>query len=87
MSKIYYSLNKEESQLIEELSELTGVDYEIRDSLMPMDSFISLIKDLKYEISKRDERIENYEENYRPVTNKELFSDFEDYRREKGIVD
>lgn len=79
MSKIYYSLNKEELELIEELSELTGVDYEIKDGLFPSDSLIPILKDLKYEIGKRDERIENYKENYRPVTDKELYGDYEDF--------
>lgn len=85
--KISYKLDEEELEFMEELSELTGVDYEIKDNMFPMDSFISLLKDLKLEITRRDEQIENYEENYKPITNKELYSDYEDYRKDKGIID
>lgn len=80
-----YILSNEEKEFIEELSELTGTDYELDGNTFPMDSFMSLLKDLKLEITKRDERIENYEENYRPITDKELYGDYEDYKREHGI--
>lgn len=79
MGKFYYILNNEEKEFIEELSNLTGVDYEIIDNTFPMDSFLSILKDLKYEIGKRDEKIENLQENikenYRPITDKELYSE------------
>lgn len=85
--KISYKLDEDELEFIEELSNITGVDYEIHDNLFPMDSFMPLLKDLKYEIGKLQEKIEDYKENYKPITNKEQFSDYEDYRLEKGIID
>jgi hypothetical protein len=71
--KISYKLDEDEKELIEELSNITGVDYEIVGDLFPADSFIPLLKDLKYEIGRRDERIENYEENWKPKTPQEIF--------------
>lgn len=84
--KISYKLDENEKELIEELSEITGVDYEVKGDLFPADSFIPLLKDLKYEIGILNERIEELEctikENYRPITNKELYGDYEDYKKE-----
>ena len=85
--KISYKLDEHEQELIEELSEITGVDYEVVGDLFPADSFIPLLKDLKLEITRRDEIISDYQENYKPITNKELYSDYEDYKKEKGIIE
>lgn len=84
--KISYRLDEEEKEFIEELSNITDVNYEIHDDLFPMDSFMPLLKDLKLEISRLEEKIEslekNIKENYKPVTNKELYGDYEDYEKE-----
>lgn len=89
--KISYKLDENEKELIEELSEITGVDYEVVGDLFPADSFIPLLKDLKLEITRRDEKIEelqkDIEDNYKPITNKELYGDIEDYKKEKGIIE
>lgn len=59
MEKFCYILDDNEKEFIEELSDLTGVDYEVKGNEFPMDSFMPLLKDLKYEIGKLQERIED----------------------------
>lgn len=59
MGKFYYILSNEEKEFIEELSNFTGVDYELDGNTFPMDSFMPLLKDLKYEIGKLQEKIED----------------------------
>ena len=59
MEKICYILDDNEKDLVEELSDLTGVDYEVRGDEFPMNSFIPLLKDLKHEIGRLQEKIED----------------------------
>ena len=74
---MYYKLNEYEEELIENLSNETGVDYELIGDMFPMESFIPLLKDLQFELERYKEKYEdlkqNLEDNYRPVTNKELY--------------
>lgn len=70
---MYYKLNEYEEELIENLSNETGVDYELIGDMFPMESFIPLLKDLQYELENYKEKYENLKENSRPITNKELY--------------
>ena len=74
---MYYKLNEYEEELIEFLSNETGVDYEMIGDMFPMESFIPLLKDLKCQLESYKEKYEdlkqNLKDNYRPVTNKELY--------------
>lgn len=70
---IYYKLSEYEQELLEYLSNHTGVNYGIVGDMFPMKSFIALLRDLKIEIDLRDEKIENYKENYRPLTKEEIY--------------
>ena len=74
---MYYKLNEYEKELIENLSNETGVDYELIGDMFPMESFIPLLKDLQLELERYKEKYEdlkqNLEDNYRPITNKELY--------------
>ena len=60
--KVRYVLDESEMELLDELSETTGVDYEIVGNEFPMSSFIPLLKDLQLEIHRRDEKIEKLQE-------------------------
>ena len=70
---MYYKMSEYDEELIDFLSNETGVDYEIIGNMFPMESFIPLLKDLKYELEKYKEKYENLKENSRPITNKELY--------------
>lgn len=74
---MYYKLNEYEEELIENLSNETGVDYELIGDMFPMESFIPLLKDLQLELErykeKYDDLKQNLKDNYRPITNEELY--------------
>lgn len=53
---------KFDKELIDEVEEITGVDYERKENMLLADNVISIIKDLIYEIHKRDEKIQDIEE-------------------------
>ena len=79
---MYYKLDENEKELIENLSSETGVNYELIGDIFPINSFISLLKDLKIELEKYKEKYEdlkeNLKDNYRPLTDKELYGGYED---------
>lgn len=53
---------KFDKELIDEVEEITDVDYERKEDVLLADNVISIIKDLIYEIHKRDEKIQDIEE-------------------------
>lgn len=53
---------KFDKELIDEVEEITDVDYERKENMLLADNVISIIKDLIYEIHKRDEKIQDIEE-------------------------
>lgn len=79
---MYYKLNQDNLELIEYLSNATGVNYELEGDMFPMESFIPLLKDLKCQLENDKEKYEDLKENlknnYRPLTNKELYGGYED---------
>ena len=71
---------KYESEKIEEIEKITGVNYDCKGDLIPMDSILPMIKDLVYEYHKlkdeleeklRDE-IEQREMYYEPISKMKL---------------
>lgn len=57
--KISYKLDNEELQLLKEVEEITGADYEIKGDLISAEKFIDIVKDLKVEIGVLQEKLEN----------------------------
>ena len=53
---------KFDKELIDEVEEITDVDYERKEDMLLVDNVISMIKDLIYEIHKRDEMINDIKE-------------------------
>lgn len=62
MEKLFYVLNNDELELMQQVEETTGVDYELKCNDMPLSSLICAIKDLMYEYDKLQEEFENYKE-------------------------
>ena len=87
---ISYKLNDKELELIKKAEKITCCDYGRKENMLDADMFISIIEDLLYELDilqeKYDDFKQNVEDNYKPITDKELYGDYEDYRLEKGII-
>lgn len=73
---MYYKLNDNELETIKKVNKLTFTDYELLGDFIPVDSFISIIEDLIYEIDRIEEEFNDFkrdvEDNYRPLTPREL---------------
>ncbi len=64
----YKVLTESELKILEQVSKKTGTDYEINNSLLPLNNFMSVIEDLLCEIGTLEEKIEylekDIEDNY-----------------------
>lgn len=73
---MYYKLNEKEKQIIEEIVKITSTDYELLGNFIPVDSFISIIEDMKCEYEMQKEKYEDLERdlesNYKPLTPSEM---------------
>ena len=78
---MYYRLDNKDFELLKRAEKLTITDYEIVGDLIPVESFISAIEDLMIEIDRLQEEVEDLkedmEQNYRPLSNRELYGDIE----------
>lgn len=67
---MYWDLTDEDLEKIKEISEVTGVDYELKGNLVPVDSLIYALKDMLYEYHNKEEELEDLhqdiEDNYEP---------------------
>ena len=67
---MYWDLTNEDLEKIKEISEVTGVDYELKGNLVPVDSLIYALKDMLYEYHNKQEEIDDLkqeiEDNYQP---------------------
>lgn len=67
---MYWELTDEDLEKLEKIAEVTGVDYELRGKLVPIDSLIYALKDMLYEYHKKEEELddlkEDIENNYEP---------------------
>lgn len=68
MGSLYMSLNKKELERLEKVSDITEIDYEIKDSAIPVDSLNCAIQDLLCAYNRLKEKYEdlkqNVEDNY-----------------------
>ncbi len=73
----YEKLDKEELEMIKNISKLTMTNYEITGDFIPVDSWKSLAEDLLYELDKLQEEFDDYKEfvkdNYKQKTNEEIY--------------
>lgn len=58
---MFYELNEAELKTIEEIGNITEVDYELKANYIPIDSFIYIAKDMLVEYHKLQEKLEQYE--------------------------
>jgi hypothetical protein len=49
--------------LLEKISKISGMDYELKGNFMPSDKVVSLIEDLLCEIESKQEKIDDLEQN------------------------
>lgn len=67
---MYWKLDDEDLKKLEEISEVTGVDYELEGNLVPVDSLIYALKDMLFEYHNKEEELEelhqDIEDNYEP---------------------
>lgn len=59
---MYQKLTEKELELIEEIENRTGTDYELLGEFLPIDSFICIVEDLMAEIGFLEEKIEDLRE-------------------------
>ena len=77
----YEKLDKEELEIIKNISKLTMTDYGISGDFIPVDSWKNLAEDLLYEFDKLQEEFDDYKEfvkdNYKQKTNEEIYGGIE----------
>lgn len=56
---IYYSLTERELNLIEKISDITCTNYEIKNNMIEVEQFLSIIEDLKYAVQYEQEKYED----------------------------
>lgn len=75
--ELILKLNERESELLERISKKMGVDYEQKANEIPVDSLLDIIKDLNVELDRAEQKYRNFvdvvNENYRPLTSKEIY--------------
>ena len=60
MSKLYMSLNKDQLGRLEDASNITEIDYEIKDSQIEVEALYDVIFDLVHEYHRLEEKFEDY---------------------------
>lgn len=78
---MYLKLDNYEFEKIRKASDLTSTDYELVGNFIPTENLICIITDLLVEIDRLEEKYEDLENdlenNYRPLTNRELYGDID----------
>lgn len=54
---MYYKLNADELKAINEISNITGVDYELINNMIQVEGLVEALKDLLVEYHKKEEEI------------------------------
>lgn len=58
---MYYKLNEKEKEMMKKVEKITLTDYELLGDFIPVDSLVSAISDLLYEIDYLNEKLEDEE--------------------------
>jgi hypothetical protein len=65
-----YELNEKELKMFKKISDITDVDYEIKNNMISIDTLVYALKDLLYEYGKIEEERDDLEndirDNYEP---------------------
>ena len=65
---MYLELSDKDKEIIERISKITGVDYELKGNLVPIDSLVYALLDMLYEYDRKEEELEDLkqdiEDNY-----------------------
>ena len=63
--------------VIERIEKLMGTDYEREGNYIPLDSFISIIEDMEYQIHVLEEKVEDtesyYHDNFEPISPNRMY--------------
>ena len=73
---MYYKLNESELKKVQDASTETMTDYSLEGNMIPVDSMMAVIEDLLVELHKRDEKIEDLEDdinNYYTLKKEEYY--------------
>ena len=70
---------KLENELIETVEKITDIDYEKQGDMLSADEIVSMLKDLIYEVSKRDEKFEDLEEEMKECYEPKRFDPYDFY--------
>lgn len=73
---MYYKLNESELKKVQEASSETMTDYELEGNMIPVENMMAVIEDLLVELHKRDEKIEDLEDdinNYYTLKKEEYY--------------
>jgi hypothetical protein len=75
--KIVVELEEKQTELLKRISDKLGVDYEMKGNQIPCDSLFYMIEDLNIELDEQEEKyknlVEDINDNYRPITPKEMY--------------
>lgn len=67
---MYWKLTNEDLEKLNKIADITGVDYELKNNLVPVDSLIYALKDMLYEYHKKEDELadlkQDLEDNYEP---------------------
>lgn len=74
---MYYELSDYELQKMNEIKEITNTDYEIKGNFIPAENLFLALEDMLLEMDALKEKYEDFkqevEDNYKPLTNEELY--------------
>ncbi len=79
MAQIYISLNKSELSKLEEISDITQIDYDIKDSQVEVEGILSALEDLLYEYHNLQEKHEDYKEYTKEHYEPRRFNPYKEY--------
>lgn len=76
---MYYKLNTEELRVINEISDITGVDYELVNNMIQVEGLVEALKDLLAEYHKKEEDIEDLQNNIENNYELKTIDPYEEY--------
>ena len=79
MGRMYMSLDEKQIKRIEEASNITEIDFGIKDSQMEYDTYDSIVEELMYAYHKLEEEFEDYREDVREHYESRKFNPYKEY--------